>query len=143
MSPRLDSPLPDAESSSSRWPIVPPMTAAKATKRIQPRIAVLRCWALHRPARAARLRDCIRAELHLRGGGEGRGSDSQRRAAPGWGQPGVGPGRRRVAAPEVAAPRAGVPAPSAHELAEAEQVALAVAEPAGALAARVLARVVA
>ena len=43
---------------SSRWPTAPPATVARTTKRIHPRIALLRCWALQRPMRAARLR-CI------------------------------------------------------------------------------------
>src|SRR5215207_7654048 len=70
MSPRLDSPLPCADSSMSFWPILPPRTVARTTNRIQPKMAVLRCCALHLPARAARLRDCIRPEL-LQAGGRG------------------------------------------------------------------------
>ena len=50
------------------WPILPPTTVARTTNRIQPRMAVLRCWALHRPARAARLRGCIQGPVLLRGG---------------------------------------------------------------------------
>ena len=66
-SPRMDSPLPCADSSMSLRPTLPPTTTASTTNRIQPRMAVLRCSALHRPARAARLRDCIRRWL-LQGG---------------------------------------------------------------------------
>jgi hypothetical protein len=53
MSPRLDSPLPDADSSIVSSPTRPPMTVARTTNRIQPRMAVLRCCALQRPALAA------------------------------------------------------------------------------------------
>src|SRR3954447_24452648 len=63
MSPRLDSPLPEADLSSSSWPTLPPTTAARRTNRIQPRMAVLRWRALHRPARAARLREGIRVSF--------------------------------------------------------------------------------
>ena len=59
MSPRLDSPLPIADGSRCFWPTLPPMTVARTTNRIQPMMAVLRCVALHLPARAARLRGCI------------------------------------------------------------------------------------
>ena len=44
---------------ASFWPTLPPSTAARTTNAIQPRMAVLRCCALHRPARAARFRDCM------------------------------------------------------------------------------------
>jgi hypothetical protein len=57
--PRLDSPLPIAETSRLFCPTLPLITVARTTKRIQPRIAVLRCEALQRPARAARLRDVM------------------------------------------------------------------------------------
>ena len=55
MSPRLDSPLP-ARRLVERVLADPcrRRTMARTTKTIQPRMAVLRCWALHRPARAAR-----------------------------------------------------------------------------------------
>src|SRR5215217_8149049 len=56
---RLDSPLPILDDSRFCWPTLPPITEARTTKRIQPRMAVLRCVALHRPARAAKLRGCI------------------------------------------------------------------------------------
>src|SRR3954468_22462200 len=59
MSPRLDSPAPRADSSRSFWPTLPPRTMARTTNRIQPRMAVRRCSALQRPARAARLRGCM------------------------------------------------------------------------------------
>src|SRR5215208_314408 len=59
MAPRLESPLPDAESLSWFCPILPPITVARTTNRIQPRIAVLRCVALQRPARAARFFGCM------------------------------------------------------------------------------------
>src|SRR5215210_1520204 len=59
MSPRFDSPLPRAESSRSFWPTLPPTTVARTTNRIHPRMAGLRCWALHLPMRAAGLRDCM------------------------------------------------------------------------------------
>src|SRR4051794_6870842 len=58
MAPRLESPLPDAESSSVRCPTFPPISVARTTNAIQPRIAVLRCVALHLPARAARFFGC-------------------------------------------------------------------------------------
>src|SRR6478736_3568796 len=70
MSPRLASPLPAADSSSSFRPTRPPMTVASTTNKTQPRMAVLRCCALHRPALAARLRDCIRTCAPSKGGGE-------------------------------------------------------------------------
>ena len=54
-SPRLDSPLPDSDCSRFVWPMLPPISVATMTKAIQPRIAVLRCAALQRPVRAARL----------------------------------------------------------------------------------------
>ena len=54
----LDSPLPMSSSASVFWPTMPPRTVARMTKANQPRIAFLRCCALQRPARAARLRDC-------------------------------------------------------------------------------------
>src|SRR3954447_14027627 len=69
MSPRLASPLPAADSSSSLSPTRPPMTVASTTNKIQPRMAVLRCCALHRPALAARLRDFIRTCAPSKGGG--------------------------------------------------------------------------
>src|SRR5690349_1024917 len=59
MSPRLDSPLPVADSSRSLWPILPPPTTARTTNRTQPMMAALRWWALHRPTRAARFRDSM------------------------------------------------------------------------------------
>src|SRR5207342_2726745 len=42
-------------------PMAPPMTKAMATKASQPQIAFLRCWALQRPARAAKVFECMRA----------------------------------------------------------------------------------
>src|SRR5688572_869996 len=76
MSPRLDSPLPIADGSRFFWPTLPPTTVARTTNRIQPMTAVLRCVALHRPTRAAKLRGC----MGLLGKGlAGRtGPDSQR-----------------------------------------------------------------
>src|SRR4051812_25207543 len=53
MSPRLDSPLPSSASGTLRCPMEPPSTVARTTKAIHPRMAVLRCRALQRPARAA------------------------------------------------------------------------------------------
>src|SRR3954466_3111497 len=44
-------------------PTAPPMTNATATKAIQPQIAVLRCCALQRPARAAKVLACTRCLL--------------------------------------------------------------------------------
>src|SRR3954452_2989506 len=61
MSPRLDSPLPAADSSIWFWPTLPPITVARTTNAIQPRIAIFRCCALHLPTRAAMFRDCMRA----------------------------------------------------------------------------------
>src|SRR3954471_1436066 len=52
--PRLESPLPDATSLSWFCPTLPPITQARTTNRIQPRMAVFRCVALQWPARAAR-----------------------------------------------------------------------------------------
>src|SRR3954452_3664633 len=69
MSPRLASPLPAADSSSSLSPTRPPMTVASTTNKTQPRMAVLRCCALHRPALAARLRDFISTCAPSKGGG--------------------------------------------------------------------------
>src|SRR3954454_1171953 len=89
MSPRLASPLPAADSSSSFRPTRPPMTVASTTNKIQPRMAVLRCCALHRPALAARLRDAISTCAPSEGGGGGLPPAFQ---APGPGsgeQPGV------------------------------------------------------
>src|SRR2546423_8944823 len=40
-------------------PTAPPIAIAAITKASQPMIAALRCWALQRPARAARLLGCI------------------------------------------------------------------------------------
>src|SRR2546421_9927748 len=40
-------------------PTTPPIAIAAITKASQPMIAALRCWALQRPARAARLLGCI------------------------------------------------------------------------------------
>ena len=57
MSPRLDSPLPEAESLSWFVPTLPPTMVARTTNRIHPRMADLRCCALQRPALAAMLRD--------------------------------------------------------------------------------------
>src|SRR5829696_1055931 len=87
MSPRLDSPLPAADSSMLFWPTLPPRTVARTTNSSQPRIAVLRCCALHRPARAARLRDCIQTELL--GRGQRLVAASQRKGVPDWGQTGL------------------------------------------------------
>src|ERR1044072_7139645 len=42
-----------SSSASMRCPTAPPMTVARTTKRIHPRIARLRCCALQRPAGAA------------------------------------------------------------------------------------------
>src|SRR6478735_9100541 len=70
MSPRLDSPLPAVDSSISLRPIRPPTTLASTTNTIQPRMAVLRCCALHRPTLAARLRDFIETGAPSTGGGE-------------------------------------------------------------------------
>src|SRR4051812_19802115 len=86
MSPRLASPLPAADSSSSLSPTRPPMTVASTTNKIQPRMAVLRCCALHRPALAARLRDCIRTWAPSKGGGGG--------LAPAFQPPGPGRGEQ-------------------------------------------------
>ena len=58
MAPRLESPLPEAESLSWFCPTLPPITVARTTNRIQPRMAVFRCVALQRPARAARFLGC-------------------------------------------------------------------------------------
>src|SRR4051794_36604166 len=58
MAPRLESPLPDAESLSWFCPTLPPISVASTTNAIHPRIAVLRCVALHLPARAARFLGC-------------------------------------------------------------------------------------
>src|SRR3954453_20270962 len=58
IAPRLESPLPDAESSRVRGPTLPPISVATTTNAIQPRIAVLRCVALHLPARAGRFFGC-------------------------------------------------------------------------------------
>src|SRR3954447_24966181 len=58
MAPRLESPLPDAESLSWTWPTLPPTSVASTTNAIHPRIAVFRCCALHLPARAARFLGC-------------------------------------------------------------------------------------
>src|SRR3954471_3245405 len=44
-------------------PTAPPMTKATATNAIQPQIAVLRCCALQRPARAANVLACTRVLL--------------------------------------------------------------------------------
>ena len=49
-----DEPLPISASLSEFVPIMPPPTVATTTNAIQPRIAILRCCALQRPARAAR-----------------------------------------------------------------------------------------
>ena len=57
----LDSPLPILDDSRFCWPTLPPITVARTTKRIHPRMAVLRCCADHLPARPARLR-CIAGE---------------------------------------------------------------------------------
>src|SRR5918997_4677270 len=58
-SPRRDSPLPVSSSASDLVPTMPPSTVARITNANQPRIAFLRCCADQRPARAAKLRDCI------------------------------------------------------------------------------------
>src|SRR3954447_19062936 len=89
MSPRLASPLPAADSSSSLSPTRPPMTVASTTNKIQPRMAVLRCCALHRPAVAARLRDCIRTCAPSKGGGGGLAPAFQAPGPGGGEQPGV------------------------------------------------------
>ena len=60
-SPRLDSPLPVADSSRSSRPTLPPATAARTTNAIHPRMAFRRCWALHLPMRAARFPCCMTA----------------------------------------------------------------------------------
>src|SRR3954465_8181508 len=89
MSPRLASPLPAADSSSSLSPTRPPTTVASTTNKIQPRMAVLRCCPRPGPAVAARLRDCIRTCAPSKGGGGGLAPAFQ---APGPGsgeQPGV------------------------------------------------------
>src|SRR4051812_19586709 len=82
------------------------MTVARTTKRIQPRMAVLRCCALQRPARAATLRDCIKRKL-LRGGREELIRSLPARAAlvlgAAWRPPSVQPSAAR----EVAVPTAG------------------------------------
>src|SRR3954452_949699 len=42
-------------------PMTLPTTNATATKANQPQIAFLRCFALHRPARAAKVFECMKA----------------------------------------------------------------------------------
>src|SRR5690242_12722771 len=56
--PRLESPLPEADCLRFFWPTFPPISVASTTNAIHPRIAVLRCCALHLPARAARFLGC-------------------------------------------------------------------------------------
>src|SRR3954447_21962128 len=56
--PRLESPLPEADCLRFFWPTLPPMSVASTTKAIQPMTAVLRCAALHLPARAAKFLGC-------------------------------------------------------------------------------------
>ena len=55
-SARPDSPTPVWVCSRVFVPTAPPITKARTTKASHPQIAVLRCCALHLPARAARLR---------------------------------------------------------------------------------------
>ena len=84
MAPRLESPLPDAESFSWFCPTLPPIRVARTTNAIQPRMAVFRCVALQRPARAARFLGC----KFVVSGGRGR---ALRRTLP------SGRGRHRAA----------------------------------------------
>jgi hypothetical protein len=48
-------------------PTMPPRTAAAMTKTIQPKIAVFRCRALHRPMRAAMFNELLLLRGVLRG----------------------------------------------------------------------------
>ena len=80
-SPRLDSPLPVSSSASVLVPTMPPSTVARITKANQPRIAFLRCCALHLPARAAKVCDCIGGAPAGSGGG-GLGESQARSRLP-------------------------------------------------------------
>ena len=61
------------------WPTLPPIKVARTTKRIQPMMAVLRCVALHLPARAARLRGCTEGISFESGGEDLLAAESQPR----------------------------------------------------------------
>src|SRR5215204_3999209 len=60
-SARLDSPSPRSSVAISFMPSAPPTSTLTKTNASQPKIAFLRCCALHRPARAAEFRDCMGA----------------------------------------------------------------------------------
>ena len=84
----FDEPLPICASSSEFVPIIPPPTVARTTNAIQPRIAILRCCALQRPARAARFVGLMTApvvDVIVRSLSTSGASESLRRA----GEPGV------------------------------------------------------
>jgi hypothetical protein len=53
MSAAREEPLPISAPVSELVPTIPPPTVAAMTKASHPRIAILRCCALQRPARAA------------------------------------------------------------------------------------------
>src|SRR3954453_11207207 len=82
MAPRLESPLPDAESLSWFCPTLPPIRVASTTNAIQPRMAVFRCVALQRPARAARFLGC---KLLSPVWGSNTAQNTPSRAGPPWG----------------------------------------------------------